>query len=218
MVSDEEDDDVVAAESELDVDVRQREVALLTAAPPPEIQDLADACVRFVERAVGVKLDFTPETLPLLDHYLAGARRVLAEKRSEEPVEVVAQAAGAYLGEVIRRRFPSFWVLTPADPAHHKLRFMRLFLTVLPMDFVLSALTFDPNGPSQGYGGVELEPEDRDLVMARLRDLPEVTEEEFLAPSTRFEVVEIAVDAVTSRQLHANEPPLSLEAEDYLDG
>jgi hypothetical protein len=65
---------------------------------------------------------------------------------------------------------------------------------------------------------VELEPEDRDLVMARLRDLPEVTEEEFLAPSTRFEVVEIAVDAVTSRQLHANEPPLSLEAEDYLDG
>jgi hypothetical protein len=174
--------------------------------------------VRFVERAVGVKLDFTPETLPLLDHYLAGARRVLAEKRSEEPVEVVAQAAGAYLGEVIRRRFPSFWVLTPADPAHHKLRFMRLFLTVLPMDFVLSALTFDPNGPSQGYGGVELEPEDRDLVMARLRDLPEVTEEEFLAPSTRFEVVEIAVDAVTSRQLHANEPPLSLEAEDYLDG
>jgi hypothetical protein len=54
--------------------------------------------------------------------------------------------------------------------------------------------------------------------MARLRDLPEVTEEEFLAPSTRFEVVEIAVDAVTSRQLHANEPPLSLEAEDYLDG
>jgi hypothetical protein len=143
---------------------------------------------------------------------------VLLEKRSEEPLEVVAQAAGAYLGEVIRRRFPSFWVLTPADPSHHKLRFMRLFLTVLPMDFVLSALTFDPAGPSQGFGGVELDPEDREHVMARLRDLPEVTEEEFLSPSTRFEVVEIVVDAVTARQLHAKEPPLSLEAEDYLDG
>lgn len=216
MVSDEDDEDGAVEEAELDVE--HREAALLAAAPPPEIHDLAEACVRFVERAVGVKLDYTPETLPLLDHYLAGARAVLLEKRSEEPLDVVAQAAGAYLGEVIRMRFPSFWVLTPADPSHHKLRFMRLFLTVLPMDFVLSALTFDPAGPSQGFGGVELDPEDREHVMARLRDLPEVTEEEFLSPSTRFEVVEIVVDAVTARQLHAKEPPLSLEAEDYLDG
>src|SRR5687767_15165113 len=47
--------------------------ALLATAAPPAIQDLADACIRYVERAVGVRLDYTLETLPLLDHYLEHA-------------------------------------------------------------------------------------------------------------------------------------------------
>ena len=38
-----------------------------TRASPREILDLAEACVQFVKRATGVELDFTPETLPVLD-------------------------------------------------------------------------------------------------------------------------------------------------------
>jgi len=89
------------------------EVGLLAAPAPAAVLDLAEACVRYVERAVGVKLDFTPETLPLLDHYIGGARDVLSGRarptEGAEPVDLVAQAAGAYLGEVIRRRHPCWW-------------------------------------------------------------------------------------------------------------
>src|SRR5688572_23563251 len=40
-------------------------------APPPEpIRELCDACIAYVTRALAVELDYTPDTLPILDHYL----------------------------------------------------------------------------------------------------------------------------------------------------
>jgi hypothetical protein len=35
-----------------------------------EVGDLAESCVRFVHEALGLTLDYTAETLPVLDHYL----------------------------------------------------------------------------------------------------------------------------------------------------
>jgi hypothetical protein len=37
---------------------------------PPVIEQLSGACVRFVQQALAMPLDFTPETLPILDHYV----------------------------------------------------------------------------------------------------------------------------------------------------
>ena len=49
----------------------RRPVGALVDAPPPEqIADLARACVDYVKRALHVELDFSAETLPMLDHYL----------------------------------------------------------------------------------------------------------------------------------------------------
>ena len=84
------------------------------ASPPADaplpIQDLANACVRFVERSVGIALDYTPETLPILDHYLRGVR---ATSR-DEITNLVAPAAGAYFGEVVRRQLgPAQWHWEP---------------------------------------------------------------------------------------------------------
>src|ERR1044071_4902274 len=74
---------------------------------PGTIGELADACVRFVQAAVGVPLDFRPETLPLLDHYLATRREELLAARAANPeaMGLVARAAAAYFGEVVRRHF-----------------------------------------------------------------------------------------------------------------
>src|SRR5687768_13502479 len=52
------------------------------APPPAVIAELSAACVRFVQAAVGVSLDFRPETLPLLDHYLASRRSELLAARA----------------------------------------------------------------------------------------------------------------------------------------
>src|SRR5687768_1752387 len=66
---------------------------------PVVVLDLAEACVRFVKRALQIALDYTPDTLPLLDHYLRSASDI----SKEEILSLHVPAAGAYFGEVVRR-------------------------------------------------------------------------------------------------------------------
>jgi hypothetical protein len=209
----------------------------LSAPPPEPIADLAHACIGFVERAVGVKLDFLPETLPLLDHYLAGARNVLRHPRAHpgagppapaisypEGLELIALTAGAYLGEVIRRRYASWWRLgsvisgpsgDAAAPQEHRLEFHRLQLVVYPVSLVIEALTIDA-GRSASLAGFDLDPEDAEAATRRLEDLPPVDVEEFVSPSTRLEVLDIVVDAVRTQHAAAGHPALELEPGDYV--
>ncbi len=204
--------------------------ALLSTAAPPAIQDLADACIRYVERAVGVRLDYTLETLPLLDHYLEHARAALSAKKAEKKapdaaeeaddlpaLSIVAQTAGAYFGEVVRRRYPSWWRLD-ADPAEHRLEFHNLYLVVRPVTLMLDVLTLDTsgNGP-KGLSGFDLDEEDRTAAAARLAELPPVPLEEYVSPSTRLEVIDIVVDAVRVHHMAEGGPVLELEPDDYLD-
>src|SRR5512135_3250899 len=79
--------------------------------PPGAIHDLAERAVEFVRNAVGIVLDYTPETLPLLDHYLAGVPR-----DQPETVALIAAAAGGYFGEVVRRALGGAWEQSDRDP------------------------------------------------------------------------------------------------------
>ncbi|HTJ84213.1 MAG TPA: hypothetical protein VL400_20980 [Polyangiaceae bacterium] len=192
---------------------------LLDAPPPPQIAELAEACLRFVERVVGVKLDYTLETLPLLDHYLEHARLTIAQKKEgAESLEIVAQAAGAYFGEVVRRRYASWWRLEP-DAADHRIELHQVFLTLYPVAMMLEALTLDPSKPAQALGtaGFDLDEEDRAAAAARLNELPEAPIEEFVAPSTRLEVLDIVLDAVRADHLRQGASSLELEPGDYDD-
>ncbi|MBL8742872.1 MAG: hypothetical protein JNK04_17305 [Myxococcales bacterium] len=195
----------------------EKERALLAAPPPAAVLDLAEACIRFVERAVGVKLDFTVETLPLLDHYVAGARDVLrgrARAEEGEPVDLVAQAAGAYLGEVMRRRYPSWWRVG-GEGVDHRLEFHRLYLVVQPVALIHEALVVDAEKGVQDLGGFDMDEDDKEAAMTRLAELPEVPFEEFVAPSTRVEVLDIVIDAARVLHMQAGRP-LALEPSDYV--
>lgn len=200
-------------------DPEQTEEAQLLAAPPPApIEDLAHACVRFVERAVGVKLDFTPDTLPLLDHYLLGARKVTAETEETSGAvtqELVAQAAGAYFGEVVRRRYASWWRLG-ASADDHRLEFHRASMVAYPVAMMKDALSLEDEPTTLELTGFELDDADRSAAMRRLDEFPDVSAEDFVRPSTRFEVLEVVVDAARGRQLASGEPPLELERADYV--
>jgi hypothetical protein len=181
--------------------------------PPDQVRDLAEACVRFVERKVGVKLDYEPETLSILDHYLAEARAVAAEKPAVGAV--VAHAAGAYFGEVVRRRYPSWWRLDGDDPSRWRLELEPVYLSFSPVQLVADAL-FSPEEDPAASERLELEEEDRQAVAARLADLPEVDEDEFYAPSTRLEVIDIAVETIRARRLGAGrEGDAVLRPDDY---
>lgn len=218
----ESDDDAaraVAADLPPETDLGRK---LLDAPPPPSIADLAEACVRFVERSVGVRLDYTPETLPLLDHYLEGARAIFKENRESAAggltLEIVAQSVGAYLGEVVRRRYASWWKLEDR-PEEHRLEFHHLFLTIHPVALALDALTLEmeEDAGMALVSSFDLDADDRDAAMMRLADLPPTTIEEFVTPSMRVEVLDIVVDAVRATQGASDQSILELEPEDYVE-
>lgn len=195
------------------------------AAPPDAIKDLAAACVSFVERAVGVRLDYTPETLPLLDHYLAEARKILQSAVSAapndakvvEPRELVAEAAAAYFGEVVRRRHPCWWRLDAPEGGRlpvHRLEFRRLHLVIHPVMLIEEALDLDADSEllRSDLRGFDLDDADVKTVEQRLSDLPAVDITEFVSLSTRLEVLDIISDAiVATRGAEA-----ALEAQDYV--
>jgi hypothetical protein len=90
------------------------------ASGPVQVLEFASQAVEYVRRALGVTLEYDSETLPILDHYL---RQVVSATpaRSRNGVqtstnELVAATAGAYFGEVVRRRLGGSWTLVSEDP------------------------------------------------------------------------------------------------------
>jgi hypothetical protein len=180
---------------------------------PDVVVEAAGACVRFVERALGVRLDFEAETLPVLDHWLRGAR---ADERPEAAA-LVARAAGAYIGEVVRRRHASWWRVEGGDPSSWRIELRDVFLSFAPVDVARDAMGLDrgPDGELLDVASLDLDDDDREAVSARLAELPRVSDEELRSPSTRVEVVDIAVEAIRQRQAADGAPPLALEPADY---
>jgi len=115
-------------------------------APPTVIADLAASCVKYVEHSVGFTLDFEPETLPVLDHYVELARKAAHERQEAAPL--VAQAIGAYLGEVTRRKYGGFWRIED-DPRSYRVEFEPVYLILRPIELVSRALElpFEPPAP-----------------------------------------------------------------------
>ncbi len=71
---------------------------------PHLVLELAASAFRMVKQTLKIDLDFTPDTLPLLDHHLKSARNEASE--SEDLRDLLASSAGGYFGEVVRRHLP----------------------------------------------------------------------------------------------------------------
>lgn len=80
---------------------------------PARVTEYAGQVVEYVRRAVGVALEYDSDTLPLLDHYL----RTLSDIGTDQPatVQLVVATAGAYFGEVVRRRLGGRWEINDED-------------------------------------------------------------------------------------------------------
>jgi hypothetical protein len=169
---------------------------MIEAAEPPApdvIQDLARSCQDYVKKAVGVELDYTRDTLPLLDHYVAAVRSDVQER--EELRRLVAHAVGAYFGEVIRRTLGGFWRM-PSPNVHDWAVCARpVFLSINPIAVALDALAGgqEHDGPRSD---LRVAPEYREAVAARLAALPPMEEDEFYLLSTRLEAIEVAASAL----------------------
>jgi hypothetical protein len=181
--------------------------------PTPEaIGELVRACLDYVKRSLGTELDFTPETLPLLDHYLSEVREELSVK--PEIAELTAHAAGAYFGEVLRRQIRGFWRASSGSLHDNQVCSSVAFFSINPFGVAYDALyaSTDHGGPRSN---LRLAPEDHGYISARLATVPEVPEDQFFLLTTRLEAIEITVEALRARLEEEGYSEMEYTSEDY---
>jgi len=155
------------------------------------VHELAERAIEYVQRALGMLLDYAPETLPILDHYLDQVPR-----DQPETVALVAAAAGAYFGEVARRAFEGDWEgpgLGRGDPPSAWRVRLTGGVSFSPVGFAACAVA---SGEVEGVdGSFDVPPADRQTVEAALADR-EVPEDEYYSLSGRLEALETVVEIV----------------------
>ncbi len=185
------------------------------ATPPDPVPEYASACLEYVRRALAFELDFTAETLPVLDHYVASVRETLTERPALGPL--IARAAGAYFGEVVRTVVPGFWRIPSANVHDWQLCCRLAYLWVNPVGIAYDALYAgtEHDGPRSLLRST---PEDRGYLERRLETLPPVPEDQFFLFTTRLEVLEVANEALHARLEEQGYGDTELSEEDYATG
>lgn len=168
--------------------------------------ELADACVAAVSNALHVELDYTQDTLPLLDHYLTQARGP-----REEILNLVAPMCGAYFGEVLLRSLgPARWHAPDGDYPDYRLEFETVFLHFNPIGVALEAML---EQPIVGYGAtLGLRERERLAVEKAVELYGDVREDDYYRLAIRYEVIEQAVETLRSVQPDENGAEVSSEA------
>jgi hypothetical protein len=165
---------------------------------PVEVLERAASCVRFVMATLKIELDFSPDTLPLVDHWLASARE-LDSDAADEAQHLAAEAAGAYLGEVVRRSLAGFRWHLDRDTTRWRLEHGSVFLSFNPLGMAEEAVLGEP---LEGWNAhLEVLPEDARLLEQTLARLGDVREDDYYRLAVRWEVVEQALEALAAAKL-----------------
>jgi hypothetical protein len=184
----------------------------IAAAAGDEVAELVGRCEDFVLRSVGVGLDRTPETLPLLDHYLEIARGGIGDR--PEVLELVLRSAGAYFGELVCTTLGGFWRCVGPDIHRWQVCLRHASLAFNPAGVVREVLARGSEllGPD---AAIRLDREDEDVIAQRLAALPPVSEEEYYLLATRFEALEITYETLRQKAEQAGIADLMLGPDDY---
>jgi hypothetical protein len=166
-----------------------------TTPPPGAVFELAEQAVDYVRRTLKVLLDYTPETLPLLDHYL---RDVPTDQ--PETIELIGATAGAYFGEVARKALGGTWRGLEGAPSAWRVE-LSGDVTFAPIDFAIETIA---KGEVEGKdGSFEVPAEDRDAVEDALAGTGEVSQDEFYSLCGRLEALTTVVNVVLGRRAEA---------------
>lgn len=158
---------------------------------PPRVGEYAAQAVAYVQRALGIQLEYDSDTLPVLDHYLhtAFADPVAAGKRVEiasPAIELVLFTAGAYFGEVIRRLLGGRWEL--ADKEAEWRIVLPTGLNFSPIGFVAAAIA--ESDLEDFDAEIAAPPRMMPYVQQALARMGEVTVEEYYSLCGRLDTLE----------------------------
>lgn len=197
-----------AAESALDE--HEHEAPRDLPPPPSSVAELCAAAMRFVASKYKVALDGTPDTLSLVDQYVRDARDAVRER--PESVDLVAPALGAYFGEVVRQAFGAEW-FAEGSYESYRLYFSNVYLSFNPIGTMREALLLEEQAGWHAH--FDLDPGERDIIDERLAAMPEVDEEEYFLPTTRFDVVAVVVQTLRALAERSGLGDVQFTREDY---
>lgn len=177
------------------------EISELEAAPP-EIADLAASCVRFVTEALALTLDYTPETLPVLDHYV---RERVTDDSPPEIVELIARTAGAYFGELVRRCLPGArWHAPDGAYSDFRIEFDPFFLCFNPIGVAQEVIVMDD---VSGWGAHFQVLDDARIAVAQaLGTVEDVAPDDYYTFSMRLEVLQQIADVLGGLEATQSSP------------
>ncbi len=164
---------------------------------PEAIEDLALGAFRLVKEKLSFELDFTPDTLPVLDHYLQQLRDEDGEEPDPKVVSVVGPCAGAYFGEVVRRALPGLRWHCPDDYEEWRIEASDVFLCFNPIGVALEALHRAPLADWNAH--FALLPAEQEIVNTSLDATGPVREDDFYRLAVRFEVLEQTLHVLRER-------------------
>jgi hypothetical protein len=172
---------------------------------PEEIRDLAERCVAHVRNRLAFELDYSIETLSVLDHFVTS---VLTDEGEGEPpppahprrssvMHLLAPTVGAYFGETLRRAFPCRWRFASGPPQRWALEFEEVFLRVNPAG--VAAEAFLGAALEEWSGAIVTAPELAAVIRERLAAAPPIPEDEFYTFTARHEALQIVEDYLRER-------------------
>ena len=150
---------------------------------PARVHEYAEQAVEYVRRALGVKLEYDSDTLPLLDHYL---RTVPQGEDQAAARQLVILTSGAYFGEVVRRRLGGRW-----ETAEKEAQWRVVLPTGLhfsPLGFVASAIMRTESEDIDA--AIDAPPRMRPYLQQALQRMGDVSEEDYYSLCGRLDTLE----------------------------
>jgi hypothetical protein len=148
---------------------------------PARVREYAEQAVEYVRRALGVKMEYDSDTLPVLDHYL---REVPQDQAAT--LKLVILTSGAYFGEVVRRRLGGRWD-TSAEEAQWRV-VLPTGLNFSPLGLVAAAITRTETEDIDAVLDAPLRM--RPYLQQALQRMGEVSEDDYYSLCGRLDTIE----------------------------
>ena len=156
---------------------------------PPHVLEFAEQAVRYVQAALTVQLGYDSETLPVMDHYLRSV-----PEDDVATAALVVSTAGAYFGEVVRRRMGGRWDISDEEQPVSWRVLLPTGLSFAPAGVVASVIVRH-DALEDLETGFDVPPRLEPVVEAALARMGEVTEDEYYSLCGRLDTLE-HLDAV----------------------
>jgi hypothetical protein len=181
---------------------------------PAPIDDLAQACARFVKDALSLDLDSTPETLPILDHY--ARTRAGTGQATDEVRDLLTPALGAYFGEVVRRTMPGVRWRVPTDLedyGSYRLEFELVFLHFNPLGIAREVLEHDEVEDSGA--SFQVLDEAKESLHEALEESGGVSLDDYYSFTIRYETLELVISVLSALERTTQATPRRFGPEVY---